>query len=914
MQGTRDDRGRELMMKLIRPAGLGVSALAVLCAASGTTAPAQATTSSPTAALARPAATPSPKLAVPPPTRSEHVGTIAAPVSDPSRHRELKVQGWYPTRAILGRPAPYFTPAVARLVAAADQFPVSGVAAPALASRPPESRGLPAGLLTAQIRYTTGGIPHILAHNWADLGFGYGYAFAKDNICTMANGYVTVEAQRARYFGPKGSYIQLAVENNLESDFFWQQVINSRVVQHLEQGLSPDEKQLEAGYVKGYNGYLAHVGGAKGVPDPTCRGKSWVKPITLQDSYLRFYQLMLLVSSDTVIRGIAEAAPPTAAQAAHPAAASPARTARALAAAWRAQTSTPGSNAVAIGSAGTRDHRGLLLANPHLPWIGTLRFYQAQLTIPGQINVTGASLYGVPLVLVGHNGNVAWSHTTSTAFRFTPFQLTLVKGHPTEYLQNGKAVAMTPRTVTVLARQPDGTLVPVTHTLWWTRYGPVFNNWEGIPLPWSTTSAFAFADANANNLARAFSTWFGFARASSTQQILSILKKYQGSPWANTIATDRAGLALYADIGAIPNVSNAEAKRCDTPLGRGTFAQMGLPVLNGATTSCDWGNDPGAAAPGIFGPSHEPYLLRHDYVTNSNDSYWLANPHHPLTGFARIIGFEKTARTLRTRIGLLQVQARIDGTDGQGPPGFTVTAMQHLDLSDIDYAAQLTLPALVQLCDQFQAAGGTAPTTGGGTVPLGDACTTLAHWNMRWDADQRGAVLFGEFWNHASASPSPFSLPFEPAHPVTTPFGLNTANPTVRNALGDAIQALRKAHVPIDTTLGAVQFVSYHGSHITIPGGPGDPDGIFKVITEISQPGSPVFFGSSFIQVVTWPPGSACPVGSTILTYSESSNPTSPHFADQTKLFSKKQFLPDRFCPKQIAADPNLRVVTVTGR
>jgi len=65
---------------------------------------------------------------------------------------------------------------------------------------------------------------------------------------------------------------------------------------------------------------------------------------------------------------------------------------------------------------------------------------------------------------------------------------------------------------------------------------------------------------------------------------------------------------------------------------------------------------------------------------------------------------------------------------------------------------------------------------------------------------------------------------------------------------------------------------------------------------------------------VTWQPGSACPVGSTILTYSESSNPTSPHFADQTKLFSKKQFLPDPFCPKQIAADPNLRVVAVTGR
>src|SRR5215469_2105881 len=75
---------------------------------------------------------------------------------------------------------------------------VAGSASPALAGVQ----------LTAQIRYTTGGIPHILARNWADLGFGYGYAFAKDNICTMANDYVTVEAQRSRYFGPKGSYIQ----------------------------------------------------------------------------------------------------------------------------------------------------------------------------------------------------------------------------------------------------------------------------------------------------------------------------------------------------------------------------------------------------------------------------------------------------------------------------------------------------------------------------------------------------------------------------------------------------------------------------------------------------------------------------------------------------------------------------------
>jgi hypothetical protein len=41
--------------------------------------------------------------------------------------------------------------------------------------------------------------------------------------------------------------------------------------------------------------------------------------------------------------------------------------------------------------------------------------------------------------------------------------------------------------------------------------------------------------------------------------------------------------------------------------------------------------------------------------------------------------------------------------------------------------------------------------------------------------------------------------------------------------------------------------------------------------------------------------------------------PASPHDADQTRLFSRKQWLPDRFCQSQIMADPQFQVTTVTG-
>src|ERR1022692_2293881 len=173
------------------------------------------------------------------------------------------------------------------------------------------SRPLAGHRLEAVIRRTAGGVPHILAHDWTSLGFGYGFAFAQDNLCTMANDYVTVEAQRSRYFGPGASYIQRAdgvTVTNQDSDLFFRQIIDAHTVEHLISGLSPAELQLEAGYVRGYNRYLASVGGARGVPDPTCRGQAWVRPITVQDSYLRFYQLMLLVGEDTAIGGIAQAA------------------------------------------------------------------------------------------------------------------------------------------------------------------------------------------------------------------------------------------------------------------------------------------------------------------------------------------------------------------------------------------------------------------------------------------------------------------------------------------------------------------------------------------------------------------------------------------------------------------------------
>lgn len=784
--------------------------------------------------------------------------------------------------------------------------------ATALALLVPLAPGARAAGYDVTIRTTAYGIPHIEAKDYTSLGYGYGNVLASNTICTLADTYTTVRGQRSRFFGPTASYVfrgNGSTVNNLNSDFFYQQITDAKTVEKLladtgPNRLKPEIRQLVTGYVAGYNRYLSDVGGSAGVSDPTCAGQPWVTPITEIDAYHRFYQLALLASSGVAIDGIGAAQPPAVGAVAPPAL-SPAAVSDGLAKEFKGLAI--GSNAVALGAGATANGHGMLLGNPHFPWLGSERFFQSQLTIPGTLDVTGGSLLGVPLVLIGHTAHQAWSHTVSTAFRFTPFQLTLVPGDPTSYLYDGAPRAMTSRTLTVSALV-NGAQVPQTRTLWSTHYGPILTSLLGLPIfPWTAGTAFAMGDANAPNF-RYLNGFFDVNHAQSSRGVLAALQKNQGTPWVNTLASDDAGDALYADISVTPNVTDAKAQVCDTALGAATFAALRLPVLDGSRSACEWGIDADAAQPGIFGPSHMPWLIRNDYVTNSNDSYWLANPQQPLTGFARIIGDEAAERTTRTRSGLVMVAEKLDhgGT-------FTRQGLQDMLFSDRQYSGELTRDDVVAMCRAFP--GGSAPTTTGTPVPVGRACDVLAAWDKTDTLPARGALLFRRFWARASAlaagaqgskQTTPlWKVAFDAADPVHTPRSLNTANPRVQAAFGDALNDLAGASIPVDGQLGDYQAdVRPDGTRTPYHGGPGTL-GVFNATNSTWNPVTgyvgPLAHGSSFIQAVSFD-GSGCPDGRTILTYSQSTNPTSTHYTDQTALFSRSGWVTDLFCEAAIAA------------
>ncbi|MFI9769028.1 penicillin acylase family protein [Streptomyces sp. NPDC052415] len=795
-----------------------------------------------------------------------------------------------------------------RLAVAALALLTATATLPAAAADRQDRRDHPShGGLSAVIRYTEYGIPHILAKDYANLGFGTGWAQAADQVCTLADGFVTVRGERSRFFGPDAATDSSlsSATRNLSSDLYFRGVREAKTVEKLlaepaPRGPSRQVEEMMRGFAAGYNAWLRQ----NRITDPACKDAAWVRPVTTLDVATRGFALSVLGGQGRAVDGITAAQPPTGTAAPAPDAEDTARAARELLA---ADTADMGSNAVAFSGTTTANGRGLLLGNPHYPWQGGRRFWQSQQTIPGELNVAGGSLLGSATISIGHNAHVAWSHTVATGVPLNLHQLTLDPADPTVYLVDGKPERMTERTVTVAVK--DG--APVTRTQWWTRYGPVVTSLgAALPLPWTATTAYAVNDPNALNL-RGSDTALGFSKSRGTADILGTLRRTQGLPWVNTIAADSSGHTLFTQSQVLPRITDELAQSCSTPLGRVTYPSSGLAILDGSRGACALGADPDARQPGIFGPAKLPTLTDAPYAENSNDSAWLSNADRPLTGYERVFGTIGTQRSMRTRGAIEDVAALAD----RGK--LTVRELQDQQFANRAPAGDLAAKDAAAACAALP--GGTATGSDGKAVDVSAACAVLAAWDRTTDAGSRGALLFDRFWRKLTATvPSAqlWKVPFSASDPVSTPNTLNTAAPGFATALADAVAELRAAGIALDSPLGDHQFVVRHGQRIPVPGGT-ESLGIWNKIEPVWDPAkggyTEVSTGSSYIQAVGWN-GTRCPVARTLLSYSQSSNPNSPHFSDQTKLFSAEKWVTSRFCEKDILTSPELRWVVARER
>ncbi|WP_371920850.1 acylase [Pseudomonas sp. v388] len=736
---------------------------------------------------------------------------------------------------------------------------------------------------SAQIRRTGFGVPHILAKDERGLGYGIGYAYAQDNLCLLANEIVTVHGQRSRFFGPDQATLEK--RNNLASDLFFQWLNTPEAVAGFWEAQPSEIRQLMQGYADGYNRSLKEQA-ASGLPE-ACQGE-WVRSIDSNDLVRLSRRLLVEGGLGQFTEAIAGARPPQREKQNAQLSSERNRQLQALqAAAERNQRFAleRGSNAVAIGRDLSFNGRGLLLANPHFPWSGGMRFYEMHLTIPGKLDVMGASLPGLPLINIGFNQHLAWTHTVDTSKHFTLHRLQLDPKDPTRYLLDGQSKAMTGRRIQVEAKQPDGSLKAITRTVWSSEFGPVVQ-WPG-KLDWNHQVAFSLRDANLDN-DRVLQQWYAMDQADSLQALQDSVHKHQGIPWVNTVAVDAQGQALYMNLSVVPNVDAGKLAQCSDPrLGTAMI------VLDGSHSACNWEVSADSAQPGIYPSSQQPQLQRTDYVQHSNDSAWMVNPAAPLTGFSPLISQDGQALGQRTRFAL----DRLASLQRSGK--VSVAALQAMVMDNEVYQTGQVLPDLLQFC---------ASSLGADAARLNALCTALKSWDRRAELSSgAGLVYFQKIMAGLQSVPSRWRVPFDARDPAHTPRGLALDKPEVAAALRSALLAVadeaQKTGLPADLRWGDVQVSSATGTPIPIHGGPAEL-GVYNAMQTVAgQDGKrEVVSGSSYLQVVSF--DDQGPKAQGLLTFSVSSNPQSAHSGDQTQAFSRKQWSTLPFTEEQIKADP----------
>ncbi|RZI92796.1 MAG: acylase, partial [Variovorax sp.] len=375
----------------------------------------------------------------------------------------------------------------------------------------------------------------------------------------------------------------------------------------------------------------------------------------------------------------------------------------------------------------------------------------------------------------------------------------------------------------------------------------------------------------------------------------------QGMPWINTLAADRDGNAMYADLSAVPDVSAAMLQSCTpTPQAAALLNAAGLPVLDGSRSACAWNRDSAAAQPGLIPAARMPVVVTPDYVQNSNDSFWLSNPDiAPMPGVSPLVGFIGTPQRLRTRSGIMEIRGRLAGTDGLPGNKMGAAEVQSVIFRDRNLAGMLVMDDLKAAC-----AAGAATLTS----EQQQGCRVLGSWDRTSNSASRGAPLFREFWRKAKDIPKVWRVPFDPAQPVATPAGLDMATPATREAvfkaLGDAVGTLRTAGFAADVELGVPQSRLVRGQKIALHGGD-EFEGVLNKLESqgqslIDPKGYNVNYGSSYIQVVTF--DARGPVAQGLLTYGQSSDLASPRAYDQLPLFAAKQWHPLPFHPADVQA------------
>lgn len=680
-----------------------------------------------------------------------------------------------------------------------------------------DSGGLPARCGEATVIRDAYGVPHIFASSEEAGMYAFGYAQAEDRLESLLRNYKQARGEQAELDG----------ENALASD------IQTRAYRLLELArsqyhtVSPQMRRDIAAFCAGVNRFQM---------DHPEKRPSWSFYVTPAD-VVSFAEFVNLSFEGNPLERIPEPGKQKSAELRPP------------------DLQGWGSNAFVVGSGKTASGKGAIVSlDPHLPWLGYLRWYEAHLAC-GPLNVSGVTFAGLPMPAVGHNDRTAWANTVNQPDLADVYEERLLPTEsPVTYEYQGGQQPLVRRTFTFGVKQPDNTLKQVTRTIFYTHHGPVLLNNAGKAyavrkVGWGDVGMLD--QLRAQCLARSVDEYrraLGGQHVVMFNHLVADAAGHIGYVWAGRIPRHPAGFDFQRPV---PGWLKASEWGAVVPLAQ--LPQAYDPPA-GFLQNCNDG--PFFAAPDVkIFPSNKP----EDYPS------WLA-PNSP------------TARGTRlTR--LLEAEQRISIEDAKRIA---------TDVLDLD--AQRELPPLLL------AAQSRTNLTPDDKLLLDRCIDILKGWDMGLTGNARGAALFAAW------------LSDPPVRARLSRAGASSAvamlDPAVAvDAIIEVARRFQQQNLPLDVSWGEVHRHQRGVIDIPIDGG-----GNSLTPTKGQQDASGrtvVSFGPSFRMVVELGQG---PVHAwSYAPYGNSDDPSSPHFTDQMTLAATRRYRYVPFTRVEVEAEATSR-------
>jgi acyl-homoserine-lactone acylase len=758
---------------------------------------------------------------------------------------------------------------------------------------------------SVSVTTTKYGIPHIKANTLDGAGYGNGWTFARDNACEFLEEVVTTRAERSLFFGETEKIYDIFTltggqYSNLISDTYHRWLFGADAARKQVAGMNKDVRALTNGYVRGFNAWV------RANPDKlakTCRGKPWVRPVTISDVGIRALKFTTRSSTSYFAEGLGGQMPGADADA-------PVKTSALVGP--RSGTEL-GSNMAAFGKARTGNGTSLHFSNPHFPWLGIERLWMAHTTVPGKLDVFGGVLLGMPIQAAGFNASQGWSLTWADNQRAVYHELTLAPGDPTAYIVDGKIVKMKQSVLNVPVKGADGKTEIRRRTVWESRYGPVV---QAPIMPWTKTRAYAIDDANRENN-RFLNMLMGISTATTVSGVKAVMSTTLGNPISNLTSADSNGDVLYSGISVTPDVPDALLKACVTsPYAQIMQTKFNMAILDGSRSAC--ATPKSGSAMKIIPASRLPSAIRDDYVVHSNNAHVIVNadPNSFMTGYQRVVGVEDFAIGERTRRALQLAEQRHAGTDGLPGKAMNAETLEAIFWQSKGVLADAILPDILTDCQ----ANPVVALPSGEQVDLTKACAVLTAWDRTDRLTSIGSHIFGRLLRKMPKLDSTggitlpadlWKVPFDPKDPINTPRGLKV-DARVRVALGRTVKELLDAKIPLDAPLGAVQFVERNGERLPLSGSAAGYNLMYASIKPGVGLTDPIPFANSYMHIVTF--GKDGPVARGLLTYSQSTDTASPHSSDQTKVVSEQRLIKIPFTQAQIDSESDAQKETLNSK